>query len=87
MPNELNSLKSKVDKLDADKQKAVPVDLKKLSNTVENEVVKKTVFDELVKRVNVIKTADAIDLVQKLIVTQKLMKSKRNRSLLKNLIC
>ena len=87
MPNELNSLKSKVDKLDVDKQKAVPVDLKKLSNTVENEVVKKTVFDELVKRVNVIKTADAIDLVQKLIVTQKLMKSKRNRSLLKNLIC
>ena len=44
-------------------------------------------FDELVKRVNVIKTTDAIDLVQKLIVTQKLMKSKRNRSLLKNLIC
>ena len=87
MLNGLNSLKSKVDKLDVDKQKAVPVDLKKLSNTEKNKVVKKTVFDELVKRVNVIKTTDAIDLVQKLIVTQKLMKSKRNRSLLKNLIC
>ena len=87
MLNGLKSLKSKVDKLDVDKQKAVPVDLKKLSNTVKNKVVKKTVFDELVKRVNVIKTTDAIDLVQKLIVTQKLMKSKRNRSLLKNLIC
>ena len=30
MLNGLNSLKSKVDKLDVDKQKAVPVDLKKI---------------------------------------------------------
>ena len=48
----LNSLKSKVDKLDVDKLVPVPVDLDKLSDFVENDVVKKTEYDELVKKVN-----------------------------------
>ena len=34
-------MKSKVDKLDSDKLKPVPFDLKKFSDVVENEVVKK----------------------------------------------
>ena len=46
----------------------------------------KRLFDELVKKVNTINTTDAIDLVKKLTVTQKLLKLIRNRSLLKNLI-
>ena len=37
----LASLKTKVDKLDIDKLKIVPTDLNKLSDVVENEVVKK----------------------------------------------
>ena len=37
----LASLKTEVDKIDADKLKTVPVDLAKLSNVVKNDVVKK----------------------------------------------
>ena len=43
-------MKSKVDKLDADMLKPVPVDLKKLSDAVEREVVIKDVYDELVQK-------------------------------------
>ena len=52
----LANLKTKVDKLDIDKLVTVPVDLSKLSNVVKNEVVKKTVYDELVAKVNNIDT-------------------------------
>ena len=38
----LASLKTEVDKIDADNLKTVPVDLAKLSNVVKNDVVKKT---------------------------------------------
>ena len=62
--NGLNSLKSKVDKLDVDKLKLAPVDLKKSSDAVDNDVAKKTVYDELVK-VNAIQTIDIRDLVKK----------------------
>ena len=41
----LVSLKTEVDKIDADKLKTVPVDLAKLSNVVENDVVKKTEYN------------------------------------------
>ena len=37
----LANLKTKVDKLDTDKPKAVPVDFSKLTNVVKNDVVKK----------------------------------------------
>ena len=39
------------------KLKTVPVDLSKLSNVVKNEVVKKTVYDKLVTKVNKIDTS------------------------------
>ena len=53
----LASLKTEVDKLDTDKLVPVPVDLSKLSNVVKNEVVKKTVYDKLVTKVNNIDTS------------------------------
>ena len=37
----LAALKTEVDKLDTDKLKTTPIDLSKLSNVVENDVVKK----------------------------------------------
>ena len=43
----LNNLKAKVDVLDIDKLKTVPVDLKKLSVVVSKEVVKHTKFNKL----------------------------------------
>ena len=48
----LASLKTKVDKLGIDKLVPVPADLSKLSNVVNNEVVKKTEYDKLVTKVN-----------------------------------
>ena len=45
---DLTILKSNIDDLNINKLKAVPVDLRKLSNTVKSDDVKKTVYDELV---------------------------------------
>ena len=56
----LANLKSEVDKLDIDKLATVPVDLSKLSNVVKNDVVKKTVYDKLVAKVNDIDTRDFV---------------------------
>ena len=43
----------------------VPVDLSKLSDVVNKKVLKKDVYDELLKKVNSIQTNDTIDLVKK----------------------
>ena len=48
----LASLKTEFDKLDIDKLVAVPADLSKLSDVVENDVVKKPVHNKLTAKVN-----------------------------------
>ena len=52
LKSNLANLKTEVDKLDIDKLATVPNDLAKLSNVVKNDVVKKTVYDKLVAKVN-----------------------------------
>ena len=52
----------------------IAVDLKKLSDAVENKVFKETLYDELVKKVIDINTTDATDLVKKVLMTQTLVK-------------
>ena len=47
----LAALKTEVDQIDADKLKTVPVDLAKLSNIVNNDVVKKTDYNTKVTRI------------------------------------
>ena len=54
------NLKTKVDKLDIDKLGLVPTDLSKLSSVVKNDVVKKTVYDKIVAKVNNIDTSDFV---------------------------
>ena len=54
------NLKTEVDKLDIDKLATVPVDLSKLSNVVKNYVVKKTVCDKLVAKVDNIDTSGLV---------------------------
>ena len=49
---DLASLETKVDNLDVDNLKTVPADLGKLSNVVGNDVVKKTVYNQWVTKVN-----------------------------------
>ena len=56
----LANLKTKVDELDIDKLAPVPFDLSKLGNVVKNDVVKKTVYDKLVAKVNNIDTSDFV---------------------------
>ena len=55
--SDLASLKAEIDKIDVDKLKIVPVFLSKLSNVVNNEVIKKTVYDKLVAKVDGIDTS------------------------------
>ena len=56
----LANLKTEVDKLDIDKSVPIPVDLSKLSDVVKNDVVKKTVYDKLVAKVDNIDTSDSV---------------------------
>ena len=48
----LSALKSEGDKLDIDKLVPVPNDLAKLSIVVRNDVVKKTEYDKLVRKLD-----------------------------------
>ena len=57
LKTKLATLKTEVDKLDIDKLAPVPVDLSKLSDVVKTDVVKKTVYDKLVAKVNSIDTS------------------------------
>ena len=45
---DLGSLKSEIDKLDINKLETTPLDLSNLIDVVKTEVVRKTVYDELV---------------------------------------
>ena len=54
------SLKTEVDKIDADKLKTVPVDLTKLNNVVKNDVVKKIEYNKLVAKVDNIDTTNFV---------------------------
>ena len=47
----LAALKTEVDKIDADKLKTVPVDLAKLTNAIENDLVKKTDYNAKVTNI------------------------------------
>ena len=54
------NLKTEVDKFSIDKLVHVPIDLSKLSNVVKNDVIKKTVYDKLVAKVNNIDTSNFV---------------------------
>ena len=52
VPSSSNNLKSKIDRLDIDKLKATPINLSKPSNLVIKQVIKKTKYDDLFKKVH-----------------------------------
>ena len=84
LKSNLASLKTEVGKLDIDKLVSVPVDLSKLSDVVKNNLVKKTVNEKLVAKVNSVDTSgfvlktkydtDKSDLVKKIPDTSGLVK-------------
>ena len=57
LKSNLAGLKTEVDKLDINELMPIGVDLSKLSDVVKSDVVKKTVYDKLVSRVNGIDTS------------------------------
>ena len=95
VPSCLSSLKSKVGKLDISKLETTPVNLIKLNKLVKNDVVKKTEYNELVKKVNNSSTTDSSNLVKKTDYNTKIIEIENkitaenyllNVLLLKNLI-
>ena len=58
LKSNLASLKTEVDKIDANKLKTVPFDLTKLSNVVKIDVTKKTKYSKLVNKVYNIDTTN-----------------------------
>ena len=65
VPTSLNNLKTKVNHLDVGKLKNVSVDLKELSDVIDNEVIKNKKFNILKTKVNNLekKTPDATTLI------------------------
>ena len=73
---DLASWKSEINKIDIGNLETAAVDLSKLSDVIKHEVVKMSVYEELVKKVNAIQTTYTNNLVKKA-ETQKLLKLKR----------
>ena len=69
-----------------DKLKTVPDNLSKLSNAVKNDVVKKTLYNELIKNVNAIQSNDTSDLVKMPTKTRKLKILKRKFLIMINIL-
>ena len=57
----LAALKTEVDKVDVDELKTAPVDLAKLTNAIENDVVKKTDYNTQVTSMEVFFTKNTVD--------------------------
>ena len=70
VPSNLSNLKSK---FDIEKLETTPVDLGEVSDEVKNDVVKKTEYDELIKRLMLFGLMMLV-IWSKLTITQKLMK-------------
>ena len=71
VPTNLSSLESKVNKLDADKLVPVPANSSKLSDAVENDVVKKDVYNAKIKNIED-KIPDITNLVTKTSLNAKI---------------
>ena len=61
LKSNLTNLKTEVDKLYINKLTSVPNDLAKLSNVVKNDAVKKTKYNKLVTKVDIIDTKNFVE--------------------------
>ena len=62
---DLARFKSDFDRLDIGKLETTPIGSNDQKDVEKNEAIKKTVYDELVKKVNAVRTADTSNLVKK----------------------
>ena len=58
------------DELDIDKSKTVPIDLSRLSNVVDNDVVKKTVHDNFFTKFNNIELVNFFKKLKMAVINQ-----------------
>ena len=75
LSNSLSNLKTKIDKLDIDKLVPVPLDLGKLSNVVNNDVVKKSKYNAKIKNIED-KILDISNLATRTILNTKIIEVK-----------
>ena len=83
VPTTLSNLKSKVDKLDVDKLVPVPVDLSELSDVVKNVVVKKDIYNAMIKYIED-KIPDITNLATNTALNTKINKAKGEISRITN---
>ena len=83
VPTTLSNLKSKVDKLDVDKLVPVPVDLSELSDVVKNIVVKKDIYNAMIKYIED-KIPDITNLATNTALNTKINKAKGEISRITN---
>ena len=79
LKSNLASLKTEVDKINAEKLKTVPVDLAHLSNAVKNDVVKKTEYNNLGTKVDNIDTTNFVKKKTNMKKTDQILKIKSIR--------
>ena len=85
VPYDLSNLKNKIDKLDVNKLVPVPLDLRKLSDVVKNDVVKKEIYNAKIKNIED-KIPDIINLSTNTTVNAKINEAKNEITSITNVV-
>ena len=85
VPYDLSNLKNKIDKLDVNKLVPVPLDLRKLSDVVKNDVVKKEIYNAKIKNIED-KIPDIINLSTNTTLNAKMNEAKNEITSITNVV-
>ena len=85
VPYDLSNLKNKLDKLDVNKLVPVPLDLRKLSDVVKNDVVKKEIYNAKIKNIED-KIPDIINLSTNTTLNAKINEAKNEITSITNVV-
>ena len=85
VPYDLSNLKNKIDKLDVNKLVPVPLDLRKLSDVVKNDVVKKEIYNAKIKNIED-KIPDIINLSTNTTLNDKINEAKNEITSITNVV-
>ena len=85
VPYDLSNLKNKIDKLDVNKLVPVPLDLRKLSDVVKNDVVKKEIYNAKIKNIED-KIPDIINLSTNTTLNAKINEAKNEITSITNVV-
>ena len=85
VPYDLSNLKNKIDKLDVNKLVPVPLDLRKLTDVVKNDVVKKEIYNAKIKNIED-KIPDIINLSTNTTLNAKINEAKNEITSITNVV-